>query len=83
MVEGLLDSFIETKNKWKELLKVVQKMIDLKIEEYCKNCPDFEVEQESNSLFGFDIKETLHTLKCVHAEKCKAIKKYLEGKIKN
>ena len=56
-------------------------MIDLQIEDYCKDCNEFKVEQDTTSLNCIGFCETVHTLSCEHAEKCKALKKYLEGKI--
>ena len=58
-------------------------MIDLQIEEYCKECNAFEVEQETNMLAAWDVDISQHKLRCVHRDKCKAIKKYLERKNEN
>ena len=60
-------------------------MIDLQIEKYCENCSEFEVEQDKRTIRAIDIEgnivrdETYHILSCEHAEKCKALKKYLKG----
>lgn len=50
-------------------------MIDLQICEYCKNCPEFEVKQETLRM-GFC--DSSHLLMCEHANKCKNIYKYLK-----
>ena len=53
-------------------------MIELHIEEHCKNCPNFEVEQ--NTLYKADIKgktEAEHYLRCRNEELCKSIRGHL------
>ena len=54
-------------------------MIDLKIEEYCKNCPNFKVEQDTNCCIA-DTRTvmTTHTLKCENAEICAHLLRYLK-----
>lgn len=55
-------------------------MIDLQVEDYCQNCPDFEVELEKLSLInGFGEEICHHTVRCKHAKRCEHIKEYLEG----
>lgn len=55
-------------------------MIELHIEEHCKNCPNFEVEQRT--LYVRDIKadivETKHSLRCKNEEVCKRIAEHLQ-----
>lgn len=46
-------------------------MIELKVEEYCHNCPDFEAVQHTEFYN--------HKLVCMHARKCAAIKQHLEN----
>ena len=54
-------------------------MIELKIEKYCENCPDFEVEVEKighQDFFGNVDVDTRIT--CANAGRCKAIKEHLK-----
>lgn len=51
-------------------------MVKLELEEYCKNCPDFSVHQDT-SVWAFGKLTAIHTLTCEHRNKCKAIKEYL------
>ena len=54
-------------------------MIELHIEEHCKNCPNFDVEQ--NTLYKTDIKgktEAEHHLKCKNEDVCKRIAEHLQ-----
>ena len=51
-------------------------MISLQVEKYCEGCPEFEVEQETLRI-GFV--ESVHLLKCQHAEKCKSLCEYIGG----
>lgn len=63
----------------RDILKEGKKMIKLNIEEYCKNCPEFEVVQET--LKSFDMLNGVyaeHHLTCGNIEKCREIKKHLE-----
>ena len=55
-------------------------MIDLQIESYCNNCPDFEVEQETMS---FGISDNYHKLECKHRYKCKSLANYLKRELPN
>lgn len=55
-------------------------MIYIKNEDYCQKCPEFIADQETTVLYnGNDIEIVNHVIKCKHAERCKAIKKYLTG----
>ena len=55
-------------------------MIDLQVEDYCQNCPDFKVELETLShINGFGEEIFYHTVRCKHAMRCECIKEYLEG----
>lgn len=53
-------------------------MISLQVEEYCENCPDFEVKQETLRI-GFC--DSSHLLMCEHADKCRNLNKYLKGAV--
>ena len=58
--------------------------IDLLVGEYCYDCPDFEVEQDTsqytNSL-GNEILGASHYLTCKNANKCKSMLRYIERKL--
>lgn len=51
-------------------------MISLQIDEYCENCPDFEVKQETMRI-GFC--DASHLLLCEHAGKCRNLYKHMKG----
>lgn len=55
-------------------------MINLLIEEYCNNCPGFEVEQNTLAAATIDgeIVNREHYIKCVNRDKCNNIKKHLQ-----
>ena len=60
-------------------------MIELKIEEYCQNCPDFEakVTVKENELFTMEsptpCERYCNTIvACAHAKRCEGIKRYLQ-----
>ena len=57
-------------------------MIELKIENYCQDCPDFEAAQKKDSFCYEDLLEKREivniTVYCEFAERCKAMKGYLE-----
>ena len=57
-------------------------MIELKVENYCQNCPDFEAAQKKDSCYYEDLLERCEivniTVYCEFAERCKAMKRYLE-----
>lgn len=62
-------------------------MIELKVEEYCHDCDEFEVDVvDSGILEHFDmIGMTIFTIHkfevcCAHRKKCKMLKNYLEQK---
>ena len=46
-------------------------MIELKVEEYCHNCPEFEAVQHTEFYN--------HKIVCVHSRKCASIKEHLEN----
>ena len=55
-------------------------MIGLEVEDYCQNCPEFNVEVEALSYAdGFGEEIFHHTVRCKHAKRCEHIKEYLEG----
>lgn len=54
-------------------------MINLRINEECNECPEFEVEQ--NDIFADDKK--LVILTCRHFSKCRRIKAYLKKEVEN
>lgn len=54
-------------------------MIQLKVEEYCQYCPEFEADVEKNTFYsgnGAVFYDT--TIRCSHRERCNEIKKYIE-----
>ena len=50
-------------------------MIDLQVEKYCENCPEFEVRQETLRI-GYS--NSSHLLMCEHAEKCRNLVNYFK-----
>ena len=68
-------------------------MIELKVEEYCHDCPDFEAdvikskESYENRYNPMTMQTEEHvfvrtTVHCAHANRCRAVKRYLEKKQK-
>lgn len=65
-------------------------MIRLSIEDYCHNCPEFEVEVERsdmtlhghNMMTGDPVVETQinRTIRCKHKERCRAIANHISEK---
>ena len=55
-------------------------MIKISVEKYCENCPNFEVEQDTNCAITSDGRTAFveHLLECKHKYKCKQIRNYLE-----
>lgn len=60
-------------------------MIELKVESYCHDCPDFEADvskrRETLRDDGSDVAllEYQYTMvRCAHAARCRAVKRYLE-----
>lgn len=54
-------------------------MIKLHIDDYCNNCSEFDADVNTISMYNFNgtlINET--TVKCIHRDCCKRIKRYLE-----
>lgn len=51
------------------------------VDEYCHNCPEFEVTVETISSGDFygDM-DADHAVKCKYAERCERIKEYLDGR---
>ena len=61
-------------------------MIKLEVEEYCQNCPEFKPKTTNGSyFFGFGTEDITHVSKfnitCKHAERCKAIRSYLNDQM--
>lgn len=54
-------------------------MIEIKVEDYCQNCPEFDPGVEAETLYfdGYDT-ERLTTVFCVHRRRCEAIAKSLK-----
>lgn len=55
-------------------------MINLIVDEYCQHCPEFEPNVEKTNLydgFGDSICDTEIT--CIHRERCRSIKEYIDG----
>ena len=68
-------------------------MIELKVEEYCHSCPDFEADVTKSkdsyeSRYNPMTMETEEhvfvrtTVRCEHAARCRAVKRYLEKRQK-
>lgn len=64
-------------------------MINLLIDEYCENCPDFEPEVDKTELYN-DMGDVIHgmgdaihntEISCAHRERCRSIKDYLEATV--
>ena len=63
-------------------------MIELKVEEYCHNCPDFKavVIKSGGVTAHYDwangselvVSPTYTTIHCAHDARCRAVKRYLE-----
>lgn len=58
-------------------------MIELKVKEYCHNCPDFEAKvtiREDELCSGDEVTARIvnTTVSCTHAKRCEGIKRYLE-----
>ena len=58
-------------------------MIILQIENYCKDCPDFEVVQYTdktyfNETYGNVCVSAEHILTCKHKHRCKSLMEYLK-----
>lgn len=51
-------------------------MINLKVEAYCNNCPEFDPWRTATLYGDEDAVEVV--VQCEHAAKCRAIKNYLE-----
>lgn len=59
-------------------------MIVLSIEEYCHNCPNFSVEQNTDIMrCGFDTVAMRHTITCKSKGTCTALVAYLKEEKKN
>lgn len=62
-------------------------MINLKVEDYCQNCPDFEADVDKEKLYQHDlfefepimISETVVT--CTRAHRCANLVRYLKKEI--
>lgn len=59
-------------------------MIEIKVDEYCQDCPYFEAESQTNDyidkVIGLRPMITT-TIQCEHRFKCRAIKNYLERRM--
>lgn len=53
-------------------------MVELKLQEHCENCPEFEVETYETYLTS---ERVIFHLTCKHRHKCAKIRKYLERKV--
>ena len=64
------------KNIWRKT-----SMIRLVVDDYCENCNEFEPDVEKmncENIYGTEFTDTMIT--CVHKQRCKCIKNYLENK---
>lgn len=67
-------------------------MIELKVEEYCHDCPDFEADviKRGGMTAHCDwpngselvVSPSYTTIHCAHAARCRAVKRYLEKRQK-
>lgn len=65
-------------------------MIELKVEEYCHDCPDFEADVlkhgDTKGYYDFSgelvVTPSYTIVYCAHANRCRAVKRYLEKKQK-
>lgn len=54
--------------------------IELKVEDYCQNCPDFDAKVSTTQLvFGEAYNPTNTIITCSHKNRCAGIKRYLEN----
>lgn len=59
-------------------------MIELELWDECKNCPDFEVTQDTQHLFALDGDDIWqHTITCKHFVICKILKAHLQKEVSN
>lgn len=57
-------------------------MIELYVAEYCHNCPEFEPNGETLTVFEDYIENTIVThVCCEHRHRCESIVNYLKGEI--
>lgn len=58
-------------------------MIELKVTEYCQNCPEFDAEIKRDTEYVYSISSDREvcmcntTITCKHKERCEAIRKHL------
>lgn len=58
-------------------------MIELEVEEYCDDCPEFDAHIEKAVLFDGYSKEYCNTnITCEHKDKCKRLKDMIEKEAK-
>ena len=63
-------------------------MINLKVEKYCKNCPEFEAVVDKTS-YGLLPMQSIHesfcntVISCEHSERCRVIMDYLSKEKKD
>ena len=63
-------------------------MIDLKVDSYCHNCPEFEAEVKDESFVSSDLRccieriITNHTITCKHKARCAGMVDYLKEQAK-
>ena len=52
--------------------------IKIEVEDYCQDCPEFEPDVETNTLFkGFSTAAVSHVIRCEKRERCASIERYL------
>lgn len=60
-------------------------MIDIKLEPYCQNCKELELNHDIKNFYGYDKQNYIHIYKhvitCKHAECCKNIAEYIKSQI--
>lgn len=58
-------------------------MIQLCVEDYCQDCPEFKPEALKIQINDFDLNSHIDTIvQCEHKERCEKFIRYLKGKLK-
>ncbi len=57
-------------------------MIELYVEEYCSNCPDFEAEVDKDCYENGVYVKRITRISCKNMDKCREIMKYLKEQVK-
>ena len=57
-------------------------MIELKVEDYCQDCPRFEADVQCQQYYSMDYMTCATTVKCKFRKQCRNIMKYLKEQSK-